>query len=207
MASFNRIIAFAVLLSALLGCTKEEIVSDYADSNALIIKPAGMAKADGVIVTREGAFVYPIQSVFVGGASLIDYPDGEKIGSHRSYFYKEKYDFSLYRREVKPIVEMHGVLYKDVAYSRPGQKVDHILINGIDDSLGLGTSLDIQLNQGVYEGTNELIKDVRFNSYKFSSSSTNHTKDCDIDIIITTSKGDVISIHFANEETPWDGQD
>ena len=81
------------------------------------------------------------------------------------------------------------------------------MINGIDDSLGLGTSLDIQLNQGVYEGTNELIKDVRFNSYKFSSSSTNHTKDCDIDIIITTSKGDVISIHFANEETPWDGQD
>lgn len=206
MDSLKQIIAFALFL-ALLGCTKEERFSDYAESNALIIKPAGMAKADGAIITREGIFVYPIQSVFVGGSSLIDYPDERIIGSHRSCFYKEKYDFSLFRRETEPIVEMRGVMYKNVAYSRPGQKVNQIMINGIDESLGLGTNLDIQLNQGVYEGRNELIKDVRFNSYKFSSSSTSHTKDCDIDIIITTVKGDVISIHFANEETHWDGQD
>ncbi len=205
MDTFNRIIAFAVLLSVLSvlsGCAKEESPFDNVATNALIFRPSGIIQTVEATEIPDGAIVYPIQSVFTGGSSLIDSPDGNIIGTHRSFFYKEKYDFSLYSRETQPIVEMHGVLYKDVTYSRPGQKVDHIMIKGIDVSLGLGASLDIQLNQGVYEGTNELVKEVQFNSYKFSHY---QTKDCDIDIIITTSKGIIISIHFADEETPWDG--
>lgn len=59
------------------------------------------------------------------------------------------------------------------------------------------------MNQGVYKGKNNLIRKVRINAYQLPSDIG--AKDSNIDIDITSMAGDVISIHFANKEMPFDG--
>ena len=106
---------------------------------------------------------------------------------------------------MEALVEINGYHYNGIDYNEPGQVVDQIRINGLDESLGLGTSLIIPMQQGKYKGGNELIKDVRIKSYTFSSYSGVHlNKDADINVVITSTTGYVITIRFANEITPDD---
>ena len=106
---------------------------------------------------------------------------------------------------MEALVEINGYHYNGIDYNEPGQVVDQIRINGLDESLGLGTSLIIPMQQGKYKGGNELIKDVRIKSYTFSSYSGVHlNKDADINVVITSTTGYIITIRFANEITPDD---
>ena len=62
------------------------------------------------------------------------------------------------------------------------------------------------MEQGKYKGGNELIKDVQIKSYTFSSySEGQQNKDADINIVIISTTGDIITIHFADDITPVDG--
>lgn len=188
----------------LIGC--ENGVFDFydADDNALIVKPAYATKADSGTLTKDGTLVYSIGSVFVGGAIA----NPEKGSSHRCHFYQEKFAVGPRWNEVEAIVEIYGFHHNGIDYNGPGQYIDQIIINGLDESLGFGDCLNIPMNQGKYEGANELIKDVMIKSYKFASYNDDEglqNKDADINIVITSTAGDIITIRFANDVTPYDG--
>lgn len=177
----------------LMGCGMGEFGPEEANGNALTVKPAN---------AKNGTLVYPIGSVFTGGAE----PEPEGISTHRSHFYREKFAIGPRWHEVEALVEIYGTHHNGIDYNEPGQIVDQIKINGLDESLGLGTSLNIPMQQGKYKGGNELIKNVQIKSYTFSSYSEGHlNKDADINIVITLITGDIITIRFANDITPDDG--
>lgn len=188
----------------LIGCEKGVFGSDDANGNALIVKPANATKADGGTLTKDGTFVYKIGSVFQGGADT----DPEKGSSHRCHMYQEKFTEGPRWNEVQALVEIYGFHYNGVDYNEPGQVIDRITINGLDESLGFGTCLYIPMKQGKYKGGNDLIQDVQIKSYKFASYidyEGHQNKDADINIVITSTAGDIITIRFANDVTPYDG--
>lgn len=188
----------------LMGCEKGVFGSDDANGNALIVKPASATKADGGTFTKDGTLVYSIGSVFVGGGIA----DPSKGSSHRCHFYQEKFEKGPRWNEVEALVTIYGFRYTGVEYNLPGQYIDQIIIKGLDESLGFGVCLDIPMNQGKYEGGNKLIKDVQIKSYQFASYidyEGHQNKDADINIVITSTDGDIITIRFANDVTPYDG--
>ena len=108
--------------------------------------------------------------------------------------------------EVQELILITGFRYKGTEYTAPGQFIDEISIR-LDSSLGYGECLRIPMNQGKYEGGNELVKDVKINSYKFSSYQSDHytlNDDARIDIRILLKDGNTIAILFAGK-TPYDG--
>ena len=188
----------------LVGCEKGVFGSDDAIGNALIVKTANATKADGGALAKDGTFVYKIGSVFHGGADT----DPEKGSSHRCHFYQEKFTEGPRWNEVQALVEINGFRYNGVDYNEPGQVIDRIKINGLDESLGFGSCLYIPMKQGKYKGGNDLIEDVQIKSYKFASYidyDGHQNKDADINIVITSTSGDIITIRFANDVTPYDG--
>ena len=145
---------------------------------------------------------WPLAGWITGGAMA----EPAKGSSHRSHFYREKFAKGPRWDEVEALVEIYGYHHNGIDYNEPGQVIDQIRINGLDESLGLGTRLIIPMQQGKYKGGNELIKDVRIKSYTFSSYSEGHqNKDADINIVITSTTGDIITISFADDITPYDG--
>lgn len=199
-----RIAAFAALMALLLsGC--EKVNSDEnALKDALTIKPAALTKSDNGVKMQDGTVVYSIGSVFVGGGVA----DPSKGSTHRCHFYQEKFTEGPNWDEVAALVSIWGFRYTGVEYTQPGQYINHIYINGIDESLGLGSYLSIPMEQGKYKGGNELISDVRIVSYQFSSynqAQGNLNSDANIHIVITTKAGDIITLLYQNDVTPYDG--
>lgn len=199
-----------VLISALLmgccltGCEKGVFGTDDVNGNALVVKPASATKVEGGSFTKDGTLVYTIGSVFVGGGIA----DPSKGSSHRCHFYQEKFTEGPDWDEVEALVTIYGFRHKGIEYNLPGQYIDRIIVNGLDESLGFGTCLNIPMNQGKYEGGNEQIKDVQIKSYKFASYidyEGHQNKDADINIVISSTAGDIITIRFANDVTPYDG--
>lgn len=185
-----RVNVLVIILSfcCLMGCDRMQ--SGNTDDNALVVEPAGKT--------------YPIGSVFVGGG-IADPSEGS---SHRCHFYQEKFEEGPLWNEVEALIEIYGFRHSGVEYSEAGQYVNQIIINGLDESLGLGSVLDIPMDQGMYEGGNDLIEGVQIISYKFASyigTEENQNKDADINIVITTVSGSTITIRFANDVTPYDG--
>ena len=206
MKSLTHTFILVLAMMALFACEKEgpavnsSFVAERSNNNAIIFIPTRMSN------TGTRTLIIPIGSALTGGG-LID----PSLGNSRYIsFYQGRYtqdSEEIIKRSVEPIIILNGFVYYNVAYTRPGQFINQIIINGIDESLGLGKRLDINMNQGQYEGDNELIKDVLIYSLKFASfkDSYHMNKDCDMDIVIITTNGVIISIHFANEETPPDG--
>lgn len=199
-----RIAAFAALMALLLsGC--EKVNSDEnALKDTLTIKPAALTKSDNGVKMQDGTVVYSIGSVFVGGGVA----DPSKGSTHRCHFYQEKFTEGPNWDEVAALVSIWGFRYTGVEYTQPGQYINHIYINGIDESLGLGSYLSIPMEQGKYKGGNELISDVRIVSYQFSSynqAQGNLNSDANIHIVITTKAGDIITLLYQNDVTPYDG--
>lgn len=199
-----RIAAFAALMALLLsGC--EKVNSDEnAVKDALTIKPAALTKSDNGVKMQDGIVVYSIGSVFVGGGVA----DPSKGSTHRCHFYQEKFTEGPNWDEVAALVSIWGFRYTGVEYTQPGQYINHIYIDGIDESLGLGSYLSIPMEQGKYKGGNELISDVRIVSYQFSSynqAQGNLNSDANIHIVITTKAGDIITLLYQNDVTPYDG--
>lgn len=191
-----KIALISILLvgCCLVGCERREFGIDYVDVNALVVKPA----------SKANALVYTIGSVYVGGGTA----NPSEGSSHRSHFYHEKFADNPNRTGVEALVTIRGFRHNGVDYTLPGQFIDQILINGLDESLGLGSPLYIPMNQGKYEGGNEQIKDVQIKSYSFASYNEqegHQNRDADINIVITSTAGDFITIRYANDLTPYDG--
>lgn len=184
------------------GC-KHDDIHNYDKDHSLTIYPA-RTKSDNGVHAEDGSIVYTIGSVFQGGGIV----DPSKGSSHQCHFYKDKYTTGPKLNEVEALVEISGFHHIGVEYTKPGQIIDMILINGLDETLGLGTNLIIPMHQGKYEGGNELIQDVLIQSYKlatFINKNGEQNKDADIRILITSKAGDVIIIRFMNDVTPSDG--
>lgn len=196
---YKVLITFLFLLECLCGCESLNISRNH--QNALTIKPAKGSQVDSRLLSRKGEVVVSIESAFRGGG-ISDIKEG---AAYRCHFYHEKYpegyeDLGY----AKPTVWIDGFVYHNgVEYTKPGQQIERILIMELDESLGLGSYLNIPMNQGVYEGKNDLIRDVQINSYQLPSDV--NAKDSNIDIVIISTAGDIISLHYANQEIPFDG--
>ena len=189
MKSIRISLSMLMIVAALSSCEKMAIDKTYG--NALIIRSA---RADNIVGT------YSIGSAYQGGSV---------VGSDYVYFhlklYPEKYS-SPPDPFVNTIVEINGNIRSQKEVKDLGECVDQIVINGLDESLGLGSRLDILMNHGVYEGDNEKIKEVSVKSLKlatYKDSIQKQNKDCDIYIVIESTAGDVITIRFAHEATPF----
>lgn len=194
----------ALFILASTGCDNSVIMNSSSLKNALIIKPATTTKANSFVNTKDGAIVYSIGSAFAGGA--VSNP--EKGSSHRCHFYQETYSEAPNWNEVEALVTITGFRYSGVNYTEPGQYVERIIINSLDETLGLGERLIIPLEQGKYNGGNPFVSNVQFVSYQLSSYNTQHNnlnKDANINIVITTVDGGVISILYENKITLYDG--
>jgi len=203
MSMKTRIVAFAALMALVLsGCEKVSTDAN-AVKDALTIKPAALTKSDNGIRKPDGSIVYSIGSVFVGGGVA----DPSKGSSHRCHFYQEKFTEGPNWDEVTALVAIYGFRHTGVEYTQPGQYIDQIYIIGIDESLGLGANISIPMEQGQYKGGNALVSDVRIVSYQFSSYNQAGTlnSDANIHIVITTKAGDVITLLYQNDVTPYDG--
>lgn len=188
----------ALLLVCLTGCESHNFEEeDVSYPNALIIKPAKPSRVDASLLTKEGTVLYPIGSAFGGGG--VYPPDWE---SHRYRFYRERYSESPDWLEVEPIIAIDDTEYYGISYTEVGQRIDRIYLSGLDESLGLGSSLLIPMSQGKYEGENGLIKEVQIKSYELPSITDNKAN---IHIVITSMAGDIIIIHFANAVILNDG--
>lgn len=156
------------------------------------------------LVTKNSGLekVIPIGSVFVGGAVA----DPKMGSSHRCHFYDEAFTEGPKWNEVAERIFIEGFRHKGIEYTAPGQYIDKIRIR-LDSSSGVGNWLQIPMNQGKYEGGCELVKDVKINSYKFSTYQSDMetlNDDAKIDIRIRMKDGTTLAILFAGK-TPYDG--
>ena len=189
----NLLLSICLLACCFTSC-QGWLDADISSENVISIK-----SSDGT-----ETIALSIRSVFLGGSATFG------VGYyHESHFYTEPYEecpsFD------KAVVEITGFrdFNKYDEYTKPEQIIDCITINGLDESFGLGTKLTIPMNQGTYEGGNDLVNDVQIGSYKFSSIKNEKgepNNDSDILIIITTTTGQTIIIRYINGPTPFDGR-
>ena len=185
-----------VLALILAGCNKQRFYDP--NTKVLRITPANAASVNHNIISQEGIVIYPIGSAFVWG-SILGPDEGT---SYECLFYREELGGEPEEHEM-PIVYLAGFRHPGTEYTSPGQQVDMISINGLDESLGLGDRLTIPMEQGIYKGGNDLIKDVQILSLKHSTpknvgSERFQNADADINIIIYSKAGDVIQIIYVN---------
>ncbi len=196
MKSIRISLSMLMIVAALSSCEKMAIDNTYG--NALIIRSA---RADNIVDT------YSIGSAYHGGGSVV----GLDYVYFRIKLYPEKYS-SPPDPFVNTIVEINGNCGSRKEVKDLREWVDQIVINGLDESLGLGSRLDIPMNHGVYEGDNEKIREVSVKSCKLATYKDypkTQNKDCDIYIVIKSTAGDVITIRFAHETipiSPWELQ-
>ena len=178
--------------------------TDSSTNKAVIVKPAHSVKSDAGSLTEDGCFVYSIESAFAGGGIS----DPSVGSSHRCRMYREKFETGPKWNEVEALVIIEGFRYNNTEYTTADKMINRITINGLEDSLGLGYSIVIPMEQGEYNGGNELIQDVRINSYQpstFNTDTESFNKDANINIVITSAAGDIIYIRFINGITAYDG--
>ena len=199
----------ALLMVGLCGCDKGS-PDQTSFKDALVVKTAKTSiatRSDIGTASKESTLVFPIGSVFVGGGVA----NPSKGSSHRCHFYTQKFSEGPSWDEVDALVTIMGFRYRDVDYTEPGQYIDFIHLLLPEEIPGLGTDITIPMKQGQYKGGNDLIRDVQIKSDRFSSVSDTDSgsytlnKDADIDIVITTTAGDMIMLVFNNEVTPFDG--
>ena len=199
-----RITFVAVLLTlSLTSCEKGWFGLFGARDNALTVRTL-KTRSDNGVQDKDGTVVYTIGSVFMGGGIA----DPRQGSAHRSFFFHEKYTKCPDIGKVVPLVSIAGFQNIGVEYTEPGQFVNAIDINGLDESLGYGSQIAIRMNQGKYEGGNELVQDVQIRSYHFSTYNKEEGRknaDADIRIIISMTNGGTITLKFSNDVTPFDG--
>ena len=200
-------ISALIFTVGLVSC-KESIDYEWPDDdNGILNQVLVIHNTDGTEVKTKNKLsigsekAFPIGSVFVGGAIA----DPMKGSSHRCHFYKEAFTEGPRWDEVKEMIYISGFRHKGTEYTAPGQYIDLINI-WLDPSMGYGENMRIPMNQGEYEGGNELVKDVKINSYKFSTYQEDEyivNDDAKIDIRILLNDGTTLAILFAGK-TPTD---
>ena len=194
----KKLVFILSVMAVISGCSKW-LDPNASFKNALIIKPAASTKADNGILSTDGATIYTIGSAFIGGG--MPYPH---FAAKRYSFYQKQFDKYPGFEEESLLVFIHG--HGDPADYKDEECIDRITIRGIDESLGLGTNILISMEKGKYNGGNPLIKDVQIKSFKMSSVTDGvKNPDANINIVITTTTGAVLTISYVDAATLYDG--
>lgn len=136
------------------------------------------------------AVIVPIGKVTVGGG----WSSQRNGTTHQCLLFKEKGG--------NPIVIIEGIAREDEDYSKaPGVVIEKITLNGLEEYLGLGDRIEIEMHQGKYEGSNAQISKVSIVSYRIAGYNDNSlpNQQVDIEIVITTKTDDTIAIRYARE--------
>ena len=107
---------------------------------------------------------------------------------------KEEHRLDL-NRDTK--VKILAIRHLEKTYEDPREYVDYLRLEDIPD---VGT-LIVHLNQGVYEGDNELVSDVRVETFDVGTSDkeTGRRHDANFKISVTLKDGRVIDVRYAGE--------
>ena len=192
-----------VMAVSLLGACDKFGQNEYnaSEKNALVIKPALGTKVDNGVQKEDGTFVYYIKAMSVGGGVV--FPD---IGtSFICDFYPEKI-LTEWPDLSKSLVSISGIRPRGKNETQPGEFI-HWIIFRVADFEALGWEqyyFGIGMKDGKYTGDNPFIADVKVKSFKYVLSSGD-PKETDINIVITTKKGDVITLRYANDVAVPDG--
>ena len=157
---------------------------------ALLALPLFLGCNDIQPTGKYGIFVndlleIELKSAFVGGAVA----DPSLGSSHRLHIYEKNFSTGPNWGEVKEAVHITGFRYTGTDYSNLGACISSITING-PSSIG---TLVIPLNQGKYEGGNELVSLVEIANYSFGSQDGK----AQIDIRITLKDNQTIDILYS----------
>ncbi len=141
-----------------------------------------------VISAKYEQSFYKVGSAFIGASRMYE-------GLVMRFFCDS---FSSYSEgpENTPLLIIEQRIYISHHYDETltgDQIVERICINGLDESLGLGSTLDIPMHQGQYTGKNELVKTVQLGVFHMPESEDDYLS---FQIMITTVKGDRINIHI-----------
>lgn len=157
---------------------------------ALLALPLFLGCNDIQPIGKYGIFVNDLletelKSAFVGGAVA----DPSIGSSHRLHIYEKNYSSGPRWNEVKEVVHITGFRYTGTDYPNLGACISSITVNGTSS---IGT-LVIPLNQGKYEGGNELVSSVKIANYSFGS----QDEKAQIDIRITLKDNQTIDILYS----------
>lgn len=162
---------------------------------------AGCNKLDSP--ERNGIFVNGVRksalkSCFVGGGIA----DPSKGTSYRCHIYSEHLSEGPDWNEVQEKVFIGGFKYKRKEYGDTGDFIDHIFVRDVA-SIG---DLVIPMNQGKYEGGNELVSSVSIIDYKRGvyDKLGNQTENARFQIRIVLKDKRKIEIRYVGN-TPYDG--
>lgn len=171
-------IILAVQFTALLlvSCNKDD---DYEEF-----------KRNGVYL--NGYLHYELKSAFDGGA-IADPSEGI---FYRLHLYEDEYKVSP--TWDKAAISISGFRYNDKTYNSWKECLETITIKELPD---VGT-IDINLDQGVYNGDNEQVKSVRINEFAYHPEwafSTRAVFQPYFDITILLSNGTIVGIKYCGE--------
>lgn len=174
---------FLVIVLALAGCTKEDYV--FKGENGIFV---------------DGVKVVPIESAFVGGGIA----DPTVGASHRFHMYSDYHEKGPLWNEVPSVVTIYGFIPAGTDYNYPGQFLSNVRID-LGGAHGLDI-LEVELDRGVYKGSNDLVRSVKIQSYNFGKVDVNgkQIEDAVIDIRIILKDSTVIDIKYKGL-TPFDG--
>ena len=198
MKNYSFLLAVFLACFCLAGC--EGFSPFNAKKNVLIIKPSPITRSDNGLERKDGSVIYRIGEAKTFGAFPAAYICARTFG-----FSREDVPNAL-------IMVLDCVQDTRLEYSQPGDIIKTIWIQGIDESLGFGNQLRIQMNQGDYEGAiefvegvredaTELIKSVEIISFKVPGINEDILS-CDINIVITSSTGGTITFLYSGELQP-----
>ena len=181
----KRILFLAALATMVMAC--EKYTSDKPESSGVYL---------------NGRRVVPIGSTFMGGGVA----EPSKGSSHRCHMYEYGYEKGPLREEATSVVTILGFRHTGITYSKPGQFIDMIVIDG--SVLKLDAPLVIPLEQGVYQGGCEQVSAVRIQNYDAGTVKNSTTgamnDDGKIDMAISLTDGRTLRIHYRGK-IPYDG--
>ena len=181
----KRILFLAALATMVMAC--EKYTSDKPESSGVYL---------------NGRRVVPIGSTFMGGGVA----EPSKGSSHRCHMYEYGYEKGPMWEEATSVVTIFGFRHNGITYSKPGQFIDTIVIDG--SVLKQDAPLVIPLEQGVYQGGCEQVSAVRIQNYDAGTVKNSTTgamnDDGKIDMAISLTDGRTLRIHYRGK-IPYDG--
>ena len=181
----KRVLFLAALAVMVMACDK--YTSDKHESSGVYL---------------NGRCVVSIGSTFMGGGVA----NPSKCSSHRCHMYEFGYEKGPMWEEATSLVTILGFRYTGITYSKPGQFIDTIVIDG--SVLKLDAPLLIPLEQGEYQGGCEQVSSVRIQNYTAGTVKNSTTGDMNddgkIDMAISLTDGRTLRIHYRGK-IPYDG--
>lgn len=178
----KRFLLFLVIIPVFFGCNKISSSGQWDGKSGLYI--------NGQLETK-------LRSAFAGGG-IADPAEGR---SHRMHIYEGYYSDGPDWDEIQEKVLIQGFRHTGKTYSGIGEAINSIAIQGL-------SSIDeiyIPMNQGNYEGGNEMVTSVKIVEYSLAKfdNKGNRIGDGEINIQISLNNNQTISIIYSGP-IPYD---